>query len=318
MAAASVDAFLPQSQSHIPSVSTVKLSQDTNRRIRSVSLFLGRNVDDDYSPAIATSEKSPEGSLVAATGIATVAALYWYWMVFGASANEAGLPFLPEWLPLVPGWPPSDADLAPAIEDSKHFFYISDAIESFSSANGSVSGDSPPALRLALFNIAEAWIFAMLPLLLADKRRLPLSVVLATWFGALGLTNAFLAPYLAFRELFAALGELESDVEEADADVDAKMDNQNRVLSVGFGLIASLVGGYAFLQLPTNSAEQWKDFGSLVATDRTYLAFCVDLVLFSFFQVLLTTRVASQASGSTVTPNKYKIPFIGLMAWLFD
>lgn len=38
-------------------------------------------------------------------------------LVLGAFAVSAGLP-VPDWLPLVPGWPPTEADLAPMYEDS--------------------------------------------------------------------------------------------------------------------------------------------------------------------------------------------------------
>jgi antibiotic biosynthesis monooxygenase (ABM) superfamily enzyme len=54
-----------------------------------------------------------------------------------------------------------------------------------------------PVLRVSLFNFAESWIFALLPPLLADRRRPSPSVVIVIWLFALGLTNAFLAPYMA-------------------------------------------------------------------------------------------------------------------------
>jgi hypothetical protein len=51
--------------------------------------------------------------------------------------------------------------------------------------------------RPTLFNFAESWIFALLPPLLADRRRPSPSVVIVIWLLALGLTHAFLAPYMA-------------------------------------------------------------------------------------------------------------------------
>jgi hypothetical protein len=54
-----------------------------------------------------------------------------------------------------------------------------------------------PVLRVSLFNFAESWIFALLPPLLADRRRPSPSVVIVIWLLALGLTHAFLAPYMA-------------------------------------------------------------------------------------------------------------------------
>lgn len=120
--------------------------------------------------------------------------------MFGAAAEANGLP-VPSFVPMAPGWPASDQDLVPVIEDSVHFFYISDFLNSFSPDLQSTDS-SPPQLRLAFFNFAEAWVFAFLPLLLADNKRLPMPIVIFTWFGALGLTNAFLAPYFTAWQLF--------------------------------------------------------------------------------------------------------------------
>lgn len=235
--------------------------------------------------------------------------------VFGAAAEANGLP-VPSFIPLVPSWPPTDQDLAPVIEDSLHFFYISDILNYFSgdpstsTSTVAVDGVVPtelPALRLAFFNLAEAWVFAFLPLLLADKKRLPLPVVLGTWFGALGLTNAFLAPYLAFRQLFQQ-NEQDGDLDETDKS------NDNKILKVGFGSIASLVVGYAFFETALTtftSPGEWGTFFNLVQTDRSYLAFAVDLILFSFFQSFLLEEVSNSADSDE------KTPFIGLMKWLF-
>lgn len=289
----------------------------------------GRNNQENLSTSILQMSKSPtecsdasstsNGSFTTSVALFLVAFMYWYLMVFGALADSAGLP-VPSWLPLAPGWPPSDADLAPALEDSAHFFYIQDALDSLFSGQSVVS--SPPTVRLAVFNLAEAWVFSFLPALTADARRLPLPVVLVTWIGALGLTNAFLAPYLAFRELFASLeedaGDRELGLAVTETEFDAeKMDvkGRNAFLSILFGVIASSVVAYAGVSCAADSTwQEWADFGRLAAEDRTYLAFCVDLFLFSLFQPFLLRRICEQEQQPI--SGTYNVPFIGLVAWL--
>lgn len=225
-------------------------------------------------------------------------------------------PFIPEGLPLTPGWPPSETDLAPVLEDSTHFFYIADVLNALKGGVGDgVTGNEmavPPPLRLALFNLAEAWMFAFLPLLLRDRRRLPLLVIFTMWFGGLGLTNAFLAPYMAVRELLprqdvSPLGEMEG--------VSVGGSDGGTILSLTIGVLSGVVVTYALLQIiglgmDGELDKALEDFGALVISDRTYLAFCVDLSLFSFFQVRLFQGVRSTALGS------HNIPLLGLLRWL--
>jgi hypothetical protein len=197
----------------------------------------------------------------------------------------------PDSLPLVPGWPPSDADLAPVLEDSRHFFYLSELL-------GSEDLPYVSSVRLAAFNAAEAWIFAFLPALWTDPKRLNKWVLLTLW-AVLGvnLTNAFLAPYLMVTEL--------------------RKPAQERRTKCGtwagfVGGVNTAVVGFAAFQCATATTPQdWSDFGQLVTEDRTYLAFCVDLVLFSVFQPLILSRV------KTLEGLDY-VPFVGLIAWLFS
>lgn len=174
-----------QISQQLPKQPRLQLNQIRKDAVSALSL----STNDDSS----VSDASP----IAAVTFATIAFAYWYILVFGAAAASAGLP-VPDFIPLVPGWPPSDADLAPALEDSAHFFYIKDIFEG--------KDVNVPPVRLAVFNFAEAWIFAFLPALLADAKRLPLPAVLFAWTGGLGLTNAFLAPYLFLCEAFALWG----------------------------------------------------------------------------------------------------------------
>jgi len=232
--------------------------------------------------------------------------------VFGAAAEANGLP-VPAFIPMVPGWPPSDQDLVPVIEDSIHFFYISDILNSVSGDQTNDLTQNLPQLRLAFFNFAEAWVFAFLPLLLADKNRLPLPVVLGTWFGALGLTNAFLTPYLAARQLSLIVSGDKYTIDTAASDDLDDQQSGNKALKLFFGLIATLVVGYAgyetILTTVTTPGE-WNDFLLLVKNDRTYLAFAVDLVLFSFIQSFLLEGMNGSKHASD------KIPFVGLISWL--
>ena len=247
-------------------------------------------------------------SPIAAVTFATIAFAYWYLLVFGAAAASAGLP-VPDFIPLVPGWPPSDADLAPALEDSANFFYIKDILEG-------KDGNVPP-VRLAVFNFAEAWIFAFLPALLADAKRLPLPAVLFAWTGGLGLTNAFLAPYFFFREAFALGGDGDVDVYD---NASSTKGGRNALLSAAVGGIATAVVTYAGYDcLTASTASDWGDFVQLARDDRTYLAFLVDLVLFSASQSFLLRRIFSQQNDDDdeTMPPIYNMPFVGLMAWLF-
>ena len=269
-----------------------------------------------------TTKQQNGRSILAATSIATIAVLYWLYLVFGAAVAKSGILPVPDFIPLVPGWPPSDADLAPALEDSVHFFYIQDFLNHWSSSSSSdvlttPATAPPPVVRLAVFNLAEAWVFALLPVMLADKQRLPLPVVLFTWVGALGLTNAFLAPYLAFREGVSIVGSKVDD----EALMDLGKGGKNVVLSVGVGAIATAVVFYAGLSCLSNSSlDDWSNFAKLATEDRTYLAFCVDLILFSAFQPFLLEKVYRQTADDSVNndpmPQIYKVPFVGLVAWL--
>lgn len=291
-------------------VSTVHLTPHSKIRHDLSQLHNMSPRSDDLSSTNTTAD----GSVVAAGAILGVAVLYWLYLVFGAAAASVGIP-VPDFIPLVPGWPPSDADLAPALEDSAHFFYIKDLLDSaFSSSD--VQGDTPPppVVRLALFNVAEAWVFAFLPVLLADTKRLPLPVVLFTWTGALGLTNAFLAPYLSFREGFASF-----EGDETSVDKPTDKGGRNAIFSVGVGFIASTVAVYAAIACITGSStSDWLDFAQLVTEDRTYLAFSIDLLLFSIFQPYMLNKLHIQnAEADARPPQIYNVPFVGLMAWLF-
>jgi hypothetical protein len=58
---------------------------------------------------------------------------------------------------------------------------------------------STPAVALSAWDssvcsFSAAWVFGLLPLLFADRRRLPAGLVIFAWVSALQLPSAFLAP----------------------------------------------------------------------------------------------------------------------------
>ena len=245
-----------------------------------------------------------------------VAILYWYWMVLGAAAKINGLPFIPEFIPMVPGWPVSTEELQPAIEDSYHFFYLSDILQ-----NEDAPYVIPP--RLAIFNLVEAWIFAMLPALWADntQRRLPRPVLLTSWLIlGINLTNAFLAPYLLITEFRTPNNETNDSTTVTTSNNGS---NKNKIVSSIFGIIAAAVVTYATYEcLVDTTTNDWNQFWNLVQTDRTYLAFCIDPCLFALFQPIILRRVRESNEQIEALQQQQPvvdyIPFVGLLSWLFE
>ena len=236
---------------------------------------------------------------------------YWYFLVLGAAAHANGLP-VPDFIPMTPGWPATEEDFVPVLEDSYHFFYLSEFL-------GNHDAPFVIAPRLAVFNIVEAWIFAMLPALWQDSpRRLPRPILLASWLLlGINLTNAFLAPYLAITETrynrdmveLAGGTTTPSTVEEGPS-------VRSLVLTLfrrAFGSISLTVVIYAIYQsIMVATPADWSTFGDLVRTDRSCLAFCVDPVLFAVVQPCILGRVKNWRLG----PIDY-VPFVGLMVWLW-
>lgn len=239
-----------------------------------------------------TEDQDTERDFVLISGLFVVGFLYWYWMVFGAAAAANGLPGVPDFLPMTPGWPPSQEDLQGPLDDAFHFFYLSELL-------GKTDAPFAPPTRLAVYNVAEAWIFSMLPLLWKDSRRLPRPILLGLWaILGINLTNAFLAPYLFVT---AALVEPSRDVRQ-----------KNKVVSYAMGGISSAVALYALFQVGTSTTfVDWSEFVTECKQDRTYFAFVVDLVLFSLFQPYLLKRVEGNSR------NVDFVPLVGLLSWLF-
>ena len=99
-------------------------------------------------------------------------------------------------LPGDPVWAIQPDTLQEVLDESLNFFLVLPILNRL----GITLMQAPvvhPATE-GLFNLAEAWIFMFLPLLLLDKRgqslpRLPI------WSMAMFLTNVFLTPYMALR-----------------------------------------------------------------------------------------------------------------------
>ena len=155
----------------------------------------------------------------------------------------------------------------------------------------------------AFFNFAIAWIFIFLPLLLADVRSQKLPKV-PIWSMALFLTNAFMIPYMAMRAAMPSPAEVPSP--------------SKGLLARAFGWIGLLVSGMALFWFGFigpefgTVAERLQYFGTQLTTNRVSVAFCVDLVFFTLFQIVLL---------GAVEPNPQKrwlrfIPFWGLVTWL--
>ena len=258
--------------------------------------LLGENL------SLRSSTDNEEGSAVT-IGLATsglygmVGFLYWYWLVLGALVVSVGLPGVPSFIPMSPGWPPSPQDLQPVLEDSSHFFYLADLLQ---------KPDLPDVqpLRLALFNIAEAWIFAFLPALWKDRRRLPRPILLILWLVlGINLTNAFLAPYLFVTERM-------EDTPPPSTEKDARL---NPIMVVIFGMISASVMSWAAFQAFTQSTtENFEEILALVRSDRSYLAFVVDLSLFSIFQPFILRR----ARGNDAIESWDCVPIVGLLSWM--
>ena len=156
----------------------------------------------------------------------------------------------------------------------------------------------------ALFNLAEAWIFMFLPLLLADPRERRFSKV-TVWGLAMFLTNAILTPYMALRANVPQVQMTES--------------SKKGWLARGFGLIGLAVGSTALVWFVVANpdfgdlAARWHYLGEQLLTNRLTLAFCVDLGLLAVFQAMLLRAV--EPADSWKQWLRF-VPFWGLAAWL--
>ena len=130
----------------------------------------------------------------------------------------------------------------------------------------------------SLFNFAEAWIFMFLPLLLIDSKGQELPKIII-WGLAMFLTNTFLLPYMAWRFTIP-----EQQTEEKPT---------KGLLAKIFGYTGLIVGILSVFWAVFARPE----FGDIPAkieffienlmSNRVTIAFCVDMVLFYIFQIIL-------------------------------
>jgi hypothetical protein len=205
-------------------------------------------------------------------------------------------------LPGEPVWAVQPETIKEVINESINFFFILPILNIM----GIQIMKSPivhPIIE-AQFNFAEAWIFMFLPLLLADKRIKNFPKV-ALWIVAMFLTNVFLLPYMALRFKQPSLDKIE--------------DHKKGILEHIFGFTGLIVGiiaiSWIFIGRPEfgDLAERLQYFMTQLNSSRVVIAFCVDLVLFAIFQIILM--------GSVIPINNKQrnlrfIPFFGLAIWL--
>ncbi|KKD37060.1 MAG: hypothetical protein WAN66_08465 [Limnoraphis robusta] len=205
-------------------------------------------------------------------------------------------------LPGEPLWAVQPETLKEIVNESINFFFILP----FLNAVGIESMQAPiihPWIE-SLFNFAEAWIFMFLPLLLLDSkgRELPKIII---WSLAMFLTNTFLLPYMAWW-FTVPNGETEDKPTKG-------------LLAKIFGFIGLIVGTISLVWAVVGRPE----FGDIAArseffvqnfmSNRVTIAFCVDVVLFYIFQIILMGSIEPVESQKRWLRF---IPFWGLAVWL--
>lgn len=223
------------------------------------------------------------------------------WLLAGAYIYILFLSPPGQIMPAEPVWAIQSETWQEVLNESLNFFFILPLANTLG-----IHYLEAPAVHpvdQAFFNFAIAWIFILLPLLLADVRSRKLPKV-AIWSMALFLTNAFMIPYMAMR---AAMPIPEAVPSPAKG-----------FLARAFGWTGLLVSGIALFWFGFvgpefgTVAERCQYFGTQLTTSRVSVAFCVDLVFFTLFQIVLLGAVET-------SPQKRWlrfIPFWGLATWL--
>ena len=206
----------------------------------------------------------------------------------------------PGWLPGEPIWAIKPDTIQEILAESINFFFILP----LSNLVGISYLQAPtvhPAAQ-SFFNLAEAWIFMFLPLMLLDRRsqHLPRGLF---WGAAMFLTNVFLMPYMALRLNGAEVPALPN----------------KGILARLFGAVGLTVGAVAVIWFGWNQPElggimsRFAYLGRQIVTDRVTLAFTVDIVLFWIFQIWLMGAVIPAGEG--IRALRF-FPFLGLGLWL--
>ena len=102
----------------------------------------------------------------------------------------------PSWLPGDPVWAIQPDTIEEILNESLNFFFILPFLNILGFSYLPAPMVNPAAQ--GFFNLAEAWIFMFLPLMIMDKRSQHLPSMMV-WGLAMFLTNVFLMPYMALR-----------------------------------------------------------------------------------------------------------------------
>ncbi|CAE7256228.1 Tldc2 [Symbiodinium pilosum] len=218
------------------------------------------------APIIRALQRGSLGDLAPALVFATAGALYWYILLLSPQGQFS-------FLGGPPAWAIDETTLRNVVDESLNFFYIWPGLDSIGLPSPTSLGIPLPSvdpLRLALFNLAEAYAFMLLPLLLWDRPKR--QDVYNWWAPAMFLTNAILLPYFTVRAIAGP-----SPVSKAKPSWAPLV-----------GLSALLV---AFVAL-SQSWGLWGNFLPLVLGDRVAFAFAVDCSLFAVLQAYVFAETA--------------------------
>ncbi|MEM9218072.1 MAG: nuclear transport factor 2 family protein [Cyanobacteria bacterium P01_F01_bin.150] len=257
--------------------------------IRLVTPIVRRFMASRPSPPVSPSPPSPLLPLL----FWAIALTYTYVLLLSPS-NQL--------LPGDPAWAIQPETLQEVLDESLNFFLILPIVNYLG-----ITFMQAPVVHPAtegFFNLAEAWAFMFLPLLLLDQRGRSLPRI-PIWGMAMFLTNVFLTPYMALRS-------------KQSREVPAQSPEKTLLARV-FGWTGLVVGTGAIawfcLARPEFGGlfDRYQYFLGQLTTNRVTIAFCVDLVLFYIFQILLMGAIeAKNGAGRSLR----FIPFWGLALWL--
>ncbi|MGD1953430.1 MAG: hypothetical protein ACFB14_27855 [Leptolyngbyaceae cyanobacterium] len=224
-------------------------------------------------------------------------------LLWTATLAYVGLLLLspPNWLPGDPVWAIQPETIQEILDESLNFFFILPMLNLLGISYLQAPTVNPAAQ--GFFNLAEAWIFMFLPLMVMDKRSQHLPKMMV-WGMAMFLTNVFLMPYMALR-----LGQSESQ--------DAAP--PKGILARCFGALGLTVGNLAVVWFCFNRPElgsvlaRFGYLGEQIMHNRVTLAFVVDMLLFWIFQIWLMG--ALMPTDERIRTVRF-IPFWGLAIWL--
>ncbi|MEL7035346.1 MAG: hypothetical protein AAFO04_06975 [Cyanobacteria bacterium J06592_8] len=205
-------------------------------------------------------------------------------------------------LPGEPIWAVQPETLKEIVNESINFFFILPLLN----AVGLNLMQAPvvhPWIE-SLFNFAEAWIFMFLPLLLLDTKGQELPKIII-WSLSMFLTNTFLLPYMAW---WFTVPDVQTE-EPKTKGLLAKILGFTGLIVGTISIIWAVVGRPEFGDLTARSEFFVQNFLS----NRVTIAFCIDVVLFAIFQVIL---MGSLESVDSPKRRLRFIPFWGLAIWL--